>query len=505
MTRAATLLAALVFVGMALTVDAQTLDELQHPLVAKGQLTAVAEYEIYAVEHTVGALGSTWTMTYLQPQQVVVPQLRIGLANRLEMRVEGVNQFPTPFSDPGFAAFTRGGHALYTSGIRTVGTTVLFRPSQGLELRGFYRWGRSRDNLNYTSGSGPVDEIYQSETVTTHVMSFAGTWLSTPGGSNGSLRANLDGLQHPLLAARHWMVDGELMGRLYDYGYRSTGDPSNDIVEAMASTDTRLRLGVRCGLPGRAEFRADGYWHPQFTMSDATQVTSRWLGRTIATTVVSPTRYQGVYGWRFGGTWRPTQRVEAFVQGSREQQGVAQDSPGRSGPVERIKTTTVQLGGSWLSGGPTRSAILAPDLAGLYHPLVEPKQIKIDGAVNYFAYRGDRFVPEAWLWRARATTGIWPWLQASVSGGHVSVKRFAVWNRARVSFDRYVMLSGDVVLRVFGRAEAYASADLHSPGAFDVYPVFILGRDDPYHKFHDVLSNDFGGDRTFHAGLRLVF
>jgi hypothetical protein len=478
--------------------EAQTLDELQHPLLPKGKAAATAEYENYAVEHVAGDYASGLTVTYFKPQYVVFPQFRVGLARGLELRLDGTNQFPTLFSDPGFAAWTHGGHALYTTAIRSVAGTVLFRPVANVELRGFYLWGRSRDDLNYTSGSGPVTEIYESQTGTTDVVSVAGTWVSAAGRNNRSLESNLDGLHHPLLARRHWRLDWELMHRWYDYGYH-TSEPYI-IVEGMRSRDTRVWFGVGYGVSDRLQMHADGYWHPPFRLTDTSQSTSTWNGKTTVGTADFSTRYAGVFGWRLNGTWRVNQRVEVFVEGTRERQGISPDTAFRSGPIETYRTTTTRFGGTWLSRRPKSTGPLAADLPGLYHPLVETKQIKVDGLVDHFGYRGDILAPGVWLWRLQATTGLSSFLQASAFGGAMYVERSG---SAKLP-DRYSSLGANLTLRLKSCAEMFGTVNLHPAGFFNTYPLFILGRDDPYHAYHDFLSNDFGGDRTLHVGLRLV-
>jgi hypothetical protein len=73
-----------------------------------------------------------------------------------------------------------------------------------------------------------------------------------------------------------------------------------------------------------------------------------------------------------------------------------------------------------------------------------------------------------------------------------------------VTRDRYTSMGAALTLRLGGHLEAFGSAHLHPAGFFDDYPLFVLGRDDPYYHYRDVLNNDLGGDRTLHVGLRFV-
>jgi hypothetical protein len=102
MKRRAVLFACLL-VSLPPLAEAQTLDELNHPLVGAGKAAASGDYEIYGIEHAAGAFGSDAIMTYFQVQKVLFPQLRVGVARHVEIRVDATNQFPTAFTDPFFA------------------------------------------------------------------------------------------------------------------------------------------------------------------------------------------------------------------------------------------------------------------------------------------------------------------------------------------------------------------------------------------------------------------
>jgi hypothetical protein len=139
-------------------------------------------------------------------------------------------------------------------------------------------------------------------------------------------------------------------------------------------------------------------------------------------------------------------------------------------------------------------------LTGLYHPLVEQKQVKLDGLVQYRATRGDVFNGELWLWRLQGTTGIFSFLQATAYGGTMFVKNFMSGG----AFDKYTSVGGRLTLRA-KRAEVYAAANLHPAALTATYPAFILGRGDAFTSYHDFLNADPGGDANLHLGLRFLF
>lgn len=477
-------------------VHAQTLDELQHPLVTKGRIVAAGEYEYYAVDHTVGDYAGTFTMSFSRPENVLFPQLRIGLAKNLELGVDGTNQFATLFADPGFAAWSRGGHALYATTIRSAAANVVFRPAGNLELRSFYRWGRTQDTLDYSVD--PVTDSHESHTAITHVISARGTWLSAVDEDSQPLRSDLDGLHHALLKARRARIDGEIMRRWYDLTYLASQPESID--DRLRSRDTRIWVGVANGITDHLQVGADIYWHPAFRAAGRSHLEWTYDGKTYSSRTDSSTRYEGVFGWRLAGRWRVNDHAEMFLDGTREQQGIAHDYQSDAGPVDIYRTTTIKLGGTWLSRQPNTSVPVNGDLVGLYHPFVEPKQLKLDASLDHLGYRGDVFVPAVWLWRVQATTGVWSWLQATAYGGMMLVKQ----TESADTLQHYKSLGARLALRVCGRVEAFGSAHLHPAGFFDDYPLLVLGRDDPYYHYRDVLNNDPGGDRTLHVGLRFV-
>jgi hypothetical protein len=109
------------------------------------------------------------------------------------------------------------------------------------------------------------------------------------------------------------------------------------------------------------------------------------------------------------------------------------DDLGASGPLQRhaaqlstakYRTTRITTGATWLSRRPTTSVPLTVDLTGLFHPLLERKQVRFDGRLDYREDQGDLFSGTTWLWRAKATIGLSSSLQAALYGGGLHAGTF---------------------------------------------------------------------------------
>ena len=147
--------------------------------------------------------------------------------------------------------------------------------------------------------------------------------------------------------------------------------------------------------------------------------------------------------------------------------------------------------------------MLTANVAGLYHPLVEPKQVRIDGFAYYQAYR-ERiaiFDLDVRVYRLRATTGITSWLQASAYGGALLSKHYMSDGK----FERHASFGGELKLRVKTGTELYGTLEQHRAGFVGRYPMYILGVGDPLDSYFDFLNPDFEGTYTAHLGVRLVF
>jgi hypothetical protein len=495
-TTAAVLFLSILVIGPRL-LEAQTLDELQHPLLPKGKAAVSADYDAYAVEYFAVSLGQG-EMSFYQPHYVLLPAIAFGLGRNLQLKVGGTYEFPTPFSYPMFETWD---YTREKTAVKTLSGELLFRPRPNLELGATYLFGRSTWTSNYArsqAANALAIEHFRSSIVSIH-----GTWLSSARTVvTRTLQADLAGLHHPLLERHRWRIDGELMGRWYGHDFHDSDDVSPEFVaDEIASRDLRLRVGAAHGVSDRIQVAADAYWHPPFRMTDATQSLFEGDG-TVSTTYGYSQRFQDVFGVRLDGRWRPVSLVEAFGTGTWEHQAVSYSAASAS-PASNYRTSTLTAGGTWLSRQPRRSETLTADVPGLYHPLVEPRQVKIDGFVYYQAYREPSaiFALDVRVYRLQVTTGIFSWLQASAYGGALLSKHYMSGGK----FERSGSYGGELKLRLKAGAELYGTLEQHRAEFVGRYPMFVLASGDPLYSSFDFLNPDFEGIYTAHLGARFVF
>jgi hypothetical protein len=478
-------------------IAAQTLDELQHPLLTKGKAAVSADYDTYAIEHFAISLGEG-EMTFFEPQYVLLPAIAFGLGRNVQLRVVGSYQFPALFAYPMFEPWQ---YIREKTVVKSLSGELLFRPRPNLELGGAYLFGRSTSTSNYARSR--TANALATEHFNSSVISIHGTWLPSARTVTRTVRSDLAGLHHPLLERHRWRIDGELMGRWYGHDFHDSDDVSPDFVaDEIRSRDVRLRLGAAHGISDRIQVAADAYWHPPFRMTDTVQ--SLWSGDgTVPRTNSYAKRFQGVFGVRFDGRWRPVGRVEAFGMGTWQHQAVSRVAPPVPSPAANCRTSTLTAGGTWLSRQPRRSETLTADVPGLYHPLVEPKQVKIDGFVYYQAYREPAAILalDVRVYRLQATTGIFSWLQASAYGGALLSKHYMSGG----NFERSGSYGGELKLRLKTGAELYGTLEQHRAGFVGRYPMFVPRIGDPLGSYVDFLNPDFEGTYTAHLGVRFVF
>jgi hypothetical protein len=475
---------------------AQTLAELQHPLLAGGKWAFSTEYEAYGIEY--GAVDLSYgRMTYYRPQQVLFPQIAVGLTKNVQLKIDGTYQFPMLFSHP---VFDPSMYIRDKTAIRSLTAEAVFRPNTRLEVSGSFLWGRTQSDSNYArsaSINALVTEHYKS-----NILSVHATWLSSTAGGNSRLRSDLDGLHHPLLTAHHWKIDGEFLHRSYGFSYHETDDASPDyLIQDVRSADTRLWLAVTHGITGRLQVRVDGYWHPPFTMTDTERSLFSGWGSTGEKTEDLVHRYRDVYGLRLNARWRVWRQAEAFVEGRWDREKIADGTASSLGPARAYPMTTIRAGGTWLSRPPRKEQALTADLPGLYHPLLEPLQVKVDGIVDHRHSHESIGSPEYWHGRLQATMGLSSSLQARGYGGVL----FSTTWLSPNTFERRWSAGAELTLRLKRGVEVYAAAELQPASFFDDYPPFILGRDDAFTYYDDFLNRDFGGSRNARAGVRVMF
>jgi hypothetical protein len=488
-TTAAVLFLSILAIGPRL-LEAQTLDELQHPLLPKGKAAVSVDYDGYAIER----FGS-WSMleTSFEPRQVVLPTFAVGLARAAQLTVSGAYQFPTTFLAPTFGSWDYFNQKTL---VRIVSGDLLFRPGPNFEVGATAVFGQSRQTSNYPRTFN-VDAVSVRPSQST-VVSAHGTWLSSARAMTNRVRADLDGLLRPLLQRHRWKIDGEAMAR-WDHHDSSDSDEAGEASDTShgASRDFRLRLGAARGITDRIQLAADGYWHPPFARTQDFQLGGFWGSYSYGW----PQRFDEVFGGRLEGRWRPVRQVETFATGAWEHQRVTYTPP-TSGTLN-YGTSTFTTGATWLSRPPRGSETLTADLSGLYHPLVEPKQVKVDGFVYLQAYRTESgvFDVDTRVYRLQATVGILPWLQARAYAGALLSRNYMSDGK----FERSGSYGGELRLRVKNGAELYGTLEQHRAGFVDQYPMFVLASGDDLGPSVDFLHPYFEGTYTAHLGVRFVF
>ncbi len=477
-------------------VRAQTLDDLKHPLVKRGQAAVSADYDTYAIEH--GAANILYgDMSFFESRQVVAPAIAFGLTPHLQARVTAAYEFPTLFSYPTFEAWD---YIREKTEVKALSVDLLFRPRPNLEFRAtslFGRYAWTSDYARSRNANAAASEQFDST-----IVLAGGTWL--PGARpvrDGTIAADLDGLNHPLLQRHRPRIDFEVMGRWYRHDFHDSNDAGADFVAMQIhSRDVRLRAGGAYGITDSLQVSVDAYVHPPFDLTHATQ--SRWS----ADPAVPPDahsyeqRFHVVHGALLDGRWRAANRVEMFATGTWEHQAISISTA--SQPPGKYRTSTFTFGGTVLTKRPRRTYALAADIPGLYHPLVEPKQVKIDAFAYYYAYRepGDLLDLDVRVYRAQATTGITSWLQASAYGGALLSKHYMSGGQ----FERHGSFGGELNLRVRNGTDFYGSLEQHRAGFVGQYPMFVIATGEDAGSF-DFLNPAFEGAYTAHLGVRFVF
>ncbi len=496
MSKATALLATAIFVFAPPVLRAQTLDELGHPLLTKGKAAVVADYDTWAVEH--GAVDVEYgSMSYYQPEYALTPSIAIGLGRNVQLTVNGAYQWPTIYSEPVFESWS---YFHLKNRVSMLSGDLVVRPSPTLELGAFVLGGRAHFDMDYARTLG-VNAFARQDFRTT-IVSLRGTWLPGARPVTTSIGADLSGLNHPFLRKNRSRFDWEIGGRWYASGFSDTNDGGPDSVSTQAaSRDVRLRFAATHALTDRLQVAADAYWHPAFRRNGtSSSVYLDRRGAAVRNSSSSSDRFEHVYGLRLDARSRPTTRLEAFATGTWEPQTVAFVSAPNA-PAATYRTSTFMTGGTWLSRAPRRSQPRVADLAGLYHPLVEPKQIELDGFAYFLAYRepGGAFDLDVRLYRVRATTSIFTWLQASGYLGALLSKHWL----SHGAFERDGSYGGELRLRIKSGTELYGALAKHEAAFVGHYPMFVLGAGSD--SSFDFTNPGFEGTYTAHLGVRLVF
>lgn len=466
---------------------AQALDELQRPLLNKNQATVVADYGQFTLERGAVALG-VGSYTYFEPAyKSLAPGVGFGISKRVQLTVSGAYLPPVerPYALFGDRTSTLDSRLM----VRSLRAELLARPTDEVQVSVAYLGGSSRYTGNFPFGSGTSSADRQS----TDMLQVRGIWLPQADAVNRPLRADLDGLTGPLLRRHRASLTWDALWRRYgrtanDHGPGSAAQVDYD----SRSTDARVRAGAGFGITDRLQVATDGYWQPPFTVIDLTEVSGPDVFEHTADDSV---RFSGVFGWRADARWRLAPQLELFGGPKIERQSVRDAAETARGNT--FRQTGVDSGITWLARAPQSSVPWQADLSGLYRPLLDRHQLRLDAGVYVRRYDDAGWHAHSTIWRARATVGVFSTFQAGVYAG-----RFANGGDAD---ERGNSLGADLRFRPTRRLEAYGTFDYYPLTSLERYPAFILNRGSFLRSFQDFTNTAYLDSASVHAGLRLVF
>jgi len=498
-------------------IRAQTLDELNRPLQKKGQLDLALDYKNYGYEYFSISLDHGDT-SYIDSRLILFPRLAFGLAKNLQLTLNGVYQFPITFSAPQFEDWD---YWRETNTIRSLSAQLLFRPLPNMELSLFLLHGRAENDVHYPRTWG-IDAHY-TKNFAGNILILGGTWLSAVDGESRLLRADLDGLYRPLLKKRHWRIEPEILIRRHEYEYRHRLDVLPDYSdESIDSTDVRLRLAASHGLTDHLEVRAEGYWQPLFRIRESSRALITWWDGTEHFQESETSRlYFANWGGRGNFLWRPSPLMElnlAIINnrvktGYEEKESQAEAATaGKAANLIAANThiiTQIDLAATWLSKPKRPGVPLIADLPGIYHPLLQKKQFKLDGRICYRSYHeiddssnGGYWNTDSWLFRMQIAYGISNTLQASAYYG----VRFLKYWFSGFKYEKDRTLGMELKWRLKKRFEIYAGFNYKPMVYLDIYPPFMLGIQDQLggSGYHDFLDSNFGEAINIQLGIKWI-
>lgn len=479
--------------------QAQTLDEVLRPLLKTGQWDLSLDYKNFAFKYFSVSLDYGKANWY-DSQYILHPRLAFGLARNLQLTVTGAYQIPFAYSMP---ESYPGDYWRETNTIRSLAARLQFRPAANMELSIFLQHGRAENDLHHAFRLG-VD-AHSVKRFAGDILILSGTWLSAADGESRPLRADLDGLNGPLLKKGRWRLEPEILIRRHEYKYRFRYDVLPDYGDTnIDSTDMRLRLAASFGLTDRAQVQADGYWQPRFRIRESGRSSIWWNGTEYYRESDTSRLFLNDWGGRCSLIWRPNPQKEVGIHFSRIQ--FKED-------LTIVRYTHIifqaDLGTTWISK-PRRSAIpLIADVSGIYHPLLDKKQSSLDFRIYYRSYREssdpgsdwqDWANMDFWHLRMRATYGLSNSLQFS---GYYGVRFSRNWY-SDFKYEKDHTLGAELKWRLKKRAEIYAAFNYHPWSHLDAYPPFLLDISDSLDQHRDFLSNDFGEALNIKLGIKLI-
>lgn len=471
---------------------AQTLDELQHPLLAKGQITVQADYGQFSFERAVAGVGFQPYTYFEPPDHIVLPTISLGISRKVQFNVSGTYLFPVLRS---YATFPDSGSSIDSHWlVKSLQAEVVVRPSDRMEIGVAYLTGRSRYDSAFPSGNGST----VVDTFTTNALQVRGIWLPQPDRESRPLRADLDGLTGPMLRRHRAKFEWNMLWRRYgSTDYESDPlDAGGYISDTVRSSDMRVRVGAGYSAAGRLQVTSDVYWQPPFTVAEPIFVHDVFSGEVHDRVDDESRRLSDVFGWRVNTRWRPAARIEAFAETTYEHQSVLNGPATPSPSSDNFRQLRVSTGATWLSRSPAAGAPLEADLNGLYRPLLERNQLRLDAVLHLLRDHTNNVPADEKLWRVGAALGVWSFMQANVYAG-----RFDLGDGL---LGKGTSFRAGVRIRPVTRVEAYATLNYHPLTSIDRYPAFILPRDSFARSYLDFTDTTYEDDASIHIGVRLV-
>jgi hypothetical protein len=468
---------------------AQTLDELQDPLLTKGQVTIHADDGQFSFERAVAGVGFQPYTYFEPPYHILLPTVSLGVSRKVQFNVSGTYLFPGLRSS---ATFPGAGSSIDHWLVKSLQAEVVVRPSDRMEIGVAYLTGRSRYDSAFPSGNGST----VVDTFTTNALQVRGVWLPQPDRESRPLRADLDGLTGPLLRRHRAKLEWNVLWRRYgSTDYESDPlDAGSYISDTVRSSDMRVRVGAGYSAAERLQVTSDVYWQPPFTVADPIFVHDVFAGEDRVDD--ESRRLSDVFGWRLNTRWRPAVRVEAFAETTYEHESVLNGPATRSPGSDDFRQLRVSAGATWLSHSPAAGAPLAADLSGLYRPLLERNQLRLDAVLHFLRDCTNSIPTDEKLWRVGATLGVWSFMQANVYAGR--------FNLGDGLFEKGTSFGAGMRIRPAKSVEAYATLNYHPLTSIDRYPAFILPRGSFARSYLDFTDTTYDDDASIHIGIRLV-
>jgi len=514
-------IAILLSIHGAFLVQAQTLDELNRPLLKKGQWDLVLDYKNFGREYWGISLDHEETSS-IDSQVILFPRLAFGLAKNLQLTIDGAWQFPITNAMPQFETWD---YWRETNTLCLLSAQLRFRPARNLELGFFWLTGQAKEDVHYARTVGVDDHI--KAVFSGDILILSGTWLSSVDSRSRLLRADLDGLHRPLLKKGHWRIDPEILIRRHEYHYHSRLDVLPDFIDKNSdSTDVRLRLAASHGLTDHLQAKADIYWQPSSrTRESSRSLITWWDGTEHADETETCRLLFGNWGARGSLAWRPSRPLELSLAIRRNRLKIGYEETnvpfgpdaviegGSNSKVIDVSThiiTQFEVRATFLSKTKRLGTTLVADLPGIYQPLLEKRQFKLDGKIDFRSYHcptellqgfyKDSRDTDNWLFRMQGSYGISHSFQFTAYYG-ISLSRNLFTG---FKYENEYSLGGELKWRLKRRAEIYAAFNYRPTEYWDVFPDFILDIDDYLNEHHDFMSTYFGETVNIILGMKLI-